>query len=493
VDGHRAALRSTSFLDDLLFSQVQSRAAGIATVAVLAILFAVGVVHWVLFFDGGTPSFRGGGWPNEHSYYSVLQQAVRTWTVPYHIEPAIQGTGRFLATHETVASPQLLLLRYTSIGSFVLVNTLLMFAVGFLGCLAIRRRYALSLFSFSVLCLLFLFNGHITSHLAAGHSMWNGYFLLPFYACCVLTLFDASGCGARADDRIPLKLALVLFAMNLQGSFRMYVWSVLFLALVAAFNRTHRRPLAVAIVFSALLSCFPAVPDVMFYLNGRHQFLTGYPTIGVLVQAFVTIRPVDADFAPALFYEVGWWEYDIFTGTIGLATVIFLGVCLRWRSAKELEGTEYRELDWPMAVMAVFSMGAFYAPFASLTLSFLNSEGTPSRFLITPFLFLLIISCIRLDRLLARARRRATSLTPVRWLLLAGLVQTAFELATHSKVWAVRRWDDFSPALEAVEFTIVHRADPLYEFAVQASMAVSALTLAVWTWRYVACLRAGRA
>jgi hypothetical protein len=138
-----------------------------------------------------------------------------------------------------------------------------------------------------------------------------------------------------------------------------------------------------------------------------------------------------------------------------------------------------------MGVMTVFSLGAFYAPFATLLLPFLNSEGTPSRFLITPFLFLSIIACIRLNRLLGSSGVIATSLAPVKWLSLAALIQTAFELATHSKTWAVRKWDAFSPGLEVVDITIAQRIDPLYQWTVQTSIAVSALSLIAWTYCYV--------
>lgn len=472
-------------LDDLLFSQPKSALArGVAIAAVIA-LFAAGILHWVAFFDFGAMSFRGGSWPTEYAYYSVIQEAVRTWTVPYHIESGGREAQRFLATHETVASPQLLLLRYMSIGRFLVANTVLMYAIGFWGCLVIRRRYGLSLFSFAALSLLFHFNGYITAHLATGHTTWTGYFLMPFYCYYVLRLCDTNGNSARLDRRIALNLALALFVMNLQGSFRMYVWNVLFLGLVAAFNWKYFRSLAVAVVFSGLMSCFIVVADVITYLHGGHTFRTGYPTVGVLFRSFVAIEPIDVASPATLFHEVRWWEYDMFTGAIGLAAVIYLGIWLRLKPTRQAQGAEYRQLDWPMGVMTVFSLGAFYAPFATLLLPFLNSEGTPSRFLITPFLFLSIIACIRLNRLLGSSGAIATSLASVKWLSLAALIQTAFELATHSKTWAVRKWDAFSPGLEVVDITIAQRIDPLYQWTVQTSIAVSALSLIAWTYCYV--------
>jgi hypothetical protein len=482
VDVFRSASRVTSFLHDLLFSRPETPLPRGATRAVLAGLFAAGVAHWFVFFDAGEMSFRGGGWPTEHAYYSVLQEAVRTFTMPYHIEPPIQGTDRFLATHETVASPQLLLLRYMSVGDFIVANTVIAYAAGFWACLVIRRRYALTLLPFLLLWLLVNFNGYITARLAAGQSTWTGYFLVPFYCYYVLRLCD-TGATARVAERIALKLALVLFVMNLQGSFRMYVWHVLFLALVAAFNRKYFRPLALAATFSLLLSCAIIVVNLMTYLNGRHIFLTGYPTIAVLLQSFVSVEAFCGE-RPAAFFRVGWWEYDIFTGALGLAAVIGLGVCLRWSPPAGIEGTEYRQLDWPIAVTTICSLGAFYAPVAVLTLPFLNSEGIPSRFIITPFLLLLIVSCIRLSRLLESGAMSSRSLTGLKLLSLVGVIETCFELAAHSKAWAVRRWDRFYPELETGCIALVNRTDPLYEWTVQGAIAVSAVSLIVWTAHY---------
>lgn len=480
-------------LTDLFFSRPDSSGHKAArTYALIAAMFLAGGVHWILFFDYGRIPFEGGDWPKEHLYYQVLQEAVQTGTVPYHVDQQIQTTHRFLALPEKVLSPQILLLRFLDVGQFVMANTLVMYAVGFWGCLVIRRRYGLSLVSFALLYVLFLFNGHITAHIAAGHSMWNGYFLMPFYCYFVLRLCETTAGSGEAGRRIPLLLALVLFVMNLQGSFHMYVWCVLFLALLAVFNREYVRPVATVVVFSVLLSLVRLLPAAITFWNSDRMFLTGYPTIGVLLAAFVSIQRVDADVAPALVGEVGWWEYDLFIGAIGLAAVLYLGIWLRWRAPEacrpSLEGTRYRQLDWPMAVMSVLSLGAVYGAIAILPLPLVNSEANPSRFLIVPFLLLLTISCIRLDRVLTvRGALPAKTRSAFEWLILAGLIQTAFELATHSKTWAARNWARVHSGVELEpEIGILSVTDRFYEWSLYASLAVSSLTLMIWMYRFFA-------
>jgi hypothetical protein len=130
-------------------------------------------------------------------------------------------------------------------GNFVLANTLIMYSVGFIGCLLIRNRYHLSLLPFVFLFLLFNFNGHITSHLSVGHSMWYGYFLLPLFFYFLLELLPPS---AKIRVGTSIILAFVLFAIVLQGSFHIFVWCLIFLAILGFFNRHSSKDVARLVV-----------------------------------------------------------------------------------------------------------------------------------------------------------------------------------------------------------------------------------------------------
>ena len=223
----------------------------------LAALFGLGVLHWLYVFGFLTPGFPGmsftvADWPKEVRYYVALQQALVDGRIPYYVSRSIQETRKFLANPEVPWSPDLLLLRFVGIEVFLVLKVLLWYAAGFCGLLLIRRRYALDLLPFTFLFLLFAANGHIVAHLAIGHSMWTGYFLLPFV---FVHLMDILEDGSRTA---PLKLAFVFFLMLLQGSLHVFAWCVLLVVLAAAFRRRALKPLAVALAWTAALGALPA-------------------------------------------------------------------------------------------------------------------------------------------------------------------------------------------------------------------------------------------
>ncbi len=165
------------FVEAVLFNRrTETRLQSIVASILLLLIFAAGILHWVLFFNQGNVQLFANDWHKETLYYLHLQQAIEQGVIPWHTQVSILETQRFLANPEIVLSPQIVLLRWMSVGKFVVVNTALCWAIGYAGCLLIKRRHRLSIASFTMLILLWGFNGHIVSHLAVGHSMWNGYF-----------------------------------------------------------------------------------------------------------------------------------------------------------------------------------------------------------------------------------------------------------------------------------------------------------------------------
>ena len=237
-------------------------------------MFAGGLLHWLLFFHYGKMSFQAHDWQKEYTYYAIIQEAVKTGTLPYHVAIAFQGTNRFLALPETNLSPQILLLPLMSVGRFVLVNVLLLYSAGFVGCLLIMRRYRLSILGFVPFFLLFNLNGHLTAQIGVGHSMWGAYFLLPFYVLLMLEIADG-----KSTLTTPIKMAFVLFLIVLQGGLHIYVWTLTFLILYLLFNRTSLRPVGLSIVFSGLLSAFRILPAAFSLADRKEKFIWSYPTL----------------------------------------------------------------------------------------------------------------------------------------------------------------------------------------------------------------------
>jgi hypothetical protein len=249
-------------------------------------------------------TFKPHDWPKEYTYYSVLRQAMESGRIPFHTSVVFQETRRFLALPEVNMSPQVLLLPLMDVGTFVLVNTLIMYTVGFAGCLLIRARYGLSPLAFAVLFMLFNFNGHITAHMGVGHSMWTAYFLLPFFFLYTLDITEGKDRTGAA-----IKLGFVLFVMILQGGFHIFAWSMAFLALLLIFNWRLWKPVLYAGASGLLLSAFRLIPAAFTLAGKRERFIWSYPTVRDLLDALVTIRQHSPERLKP-WGTTGWWEYE---------------------------------------------------------------------------------------------------------------------------------------------------------------------------------------
>jgi hypothetical protein len=442
----------------------------IATVVILAVLFAGGLVHWLLFFHFGDMSFTAYDWQKEYAYYSIIQEAIKTGTVPYHVQAAFQGTNRFLALPETNLSPQILLLALMSVGRFVLVNTMILYSVGFLGCLLIMRRYRLSILSFTLLFLLFNFNGHITSHIGVGHSMWGAYFLLPFFFLLTLDMVEG-----KAVRTIPVKMAFILFFIVLQGGLHIYVWALTFLVLLALFNWRHLKTIALSIVFSVGISAFRLLPAAFALTGRKEKFIWSYPTLRDLVDSLITIRQQTPErLIP--WGTAGWWEYDFYVGMIGLAFIIWFGVASRFSQAQDLKQHRYEAFDLPLLIMGTLSVSYFHAFLTRIPFPLLRTERVATRFIVLPLLLLVVLASIRFNDVI----RRASHTIKVKITAIVAVALMSLAFVDHSYLWSVVRLERLSRnrTMDLSIPGIITVKDSSYMTLLWASAAVSAVTAA---------------
>ena len=465
------------------------------TVLVLLGLYSFGVVHWLWFFNGGQLTLQAYDWPKEAMYFQVLQNALAEGRVPYHIQMPAEyvkefphlARGRFLGLPETTLSPHIILLRFMDVNRFILAHNLILYSLGFAGSLLLRRRYRLGLIPFAAFFVLFNFNGYITAHLGAGHSMWSGYFLLPFFCLYILAWVEQPGSLMPA-----LKLAFVLFVMLLQGSFHMVVWCWLFLAILVLFNPRFWRQGLLAVGFSGLLAAFRLIPTaVTFWGFHDYGFNGGYPTLTDLLDGFIRIREPAHPWIGNIFNWTAWWEFDMYLGILGLAVLGYFGVYRRWDRDPTLRPYQYPALDMPIGILALFSLSYFYYVIFSLPLPFLNSERVTSRFIIIPVVMLLTLAVIRMARVLEKVRLglRGTVLVGI------ALVETCFSLLTHSSFWAIAGLErkpetHWHPLQQAA---IVRVSDPVYTWSVVIASGISLVALIAWGYLVLRCWQADRA
>lgn len=459
------------------------------TVLVLAGLYGSGIAHWIWFFNGGELTLQAFDWPKEAMYFQVLQNALREGRLPYHIQMPAEyvkefphlARGRFLGLPETTLSPQIVLLRFMDVSRFILAHNLILYSLGFVGSLLLWRRYRLGLVAFVTFFILFNFNGYITAHLGAGHSMWSGYFLLPFFCLYILEWVE------RPESLVPaLKLAFVLFAMLLQGSFHMVVWCWLFVAGLVLFNPHGWRQGLVAVGLSGLLAAFRLLPTaVTFWGFHDYGFNGGYPTLTDLLDSFLVLREPTDPWVRNLFTWTPGWEYDMYLGLLGLAVLTYFGIYSRWDPNPALRPYQYPALDKPLALMGLFALGYFYYVIFCLPIPFANSERVTSRMIIIPVVMLLTLAVIRMARVLERVELGLWGIV----LVGLALAEAGGSLLTHSSFWAIAGFEQKEPThwhpLE--QATILRVYDPVYTWSVAIAAGISLLALAAWGYLVLRC------
>ncbi len=436
----------------------------------MSILYGAGFLHWLLFFKFGNLTFRAHDWAKEFIYLSLLKQWTLTGKIPYHVNLAFHGTHRFLAIPEINLSPQILLLAFLDVGKFILVNTLILYSLGFLGCLLLKQRYGLKATGFTFLFLIFNFNGHLIAHIGVGHSMWVGYFLLPFYLVFLLELLDRP-----SSKSSPLKLALIMLVILLQGAFHIFIWCLTFLILLLIFNWNLFRPLIKAIGLSLVAGAFRLVPAGFALIGKKEKFIWSYPTVRDLLDSLVTIREQTPERLKP-WGTTGWWEYDVYVGLIGLALIVTFGILMRFSKRKEIERYRYPELDLPSFAMAVLSISYIHAFITRIPFPVLKSERVATRFIIIPFLVVTALAAIRMDKLLEHLK------SSLRFkVIAAGLVALmGLSFVDHSYLWSVARLERIY-AKRVVDLRIpalFSKADVTYKSILWISLAITVACVA---------------
>lgn len=423
----------------LLFQPKETRLSRTVSWLGIAALFLYGVWLWGGFLSWGDFSLDFLDWAEVFGpRFAVLQDAAQTLQFPLHVADttALRGvTDRYLAIADTPLSPQYLLLRTMDLSHFMFWNTILLYALGFMGLLLFYRKYHLSVWAFGLLFFLFFFNGHITGHLAVGHMNWLGYFLMPFFIYLVFELVETQ----RASWKWVLGLALTLLGILLQGHLHLFVWCLMFLALLVLVNPRLLKPVALGGLF-AVLVCLPRLLPPALVLDAITQEpLGGFATWTDLLGSLVMLRDPDRAFAiiPSYLYPMSWWELDYFISIVGAGLLLVFGIVLPLRADKSRKGLPV-QLLLPSLILAAFSVGRLFNEVVDkIPVPPFTGERVTSRFLSLPLMILLALAVITVDRWV-KTRRFETW----HWLLFLGAAgMLVYDLQQHMAAWRVRYLD----------------------------------------------------
>ncbi len=437
----------------------------------ISCLFLIGLLGWGLFLNFGNIPFNFHDWAEINApRLAFLKDAVMKNVLPLHMpdSSALRGvTDRYFALPDVIFSPQIILLKWLSVGKFILVHIWILYGIGFLGLLRIKKYYSLSLLNFSWIFFLFFFNGHLLSHISVGHCTWGGNFLFPWFIYLVILLLDD-----KQGWKWVAQMSFLLFFIFLQGSFHQYIWCIIFLGFLAISNFKTFWTIIKTGFFTVLISAFRIIPPAIQTNAFDDEFLGGYRTPVQLIRAFIKIiSPADSLNPSVTGATLGWWEFDTYIGLIGM--FFFLGGSLLW-IIQHNRKAGFPQLICPLAVLSIFSIRGIYQFFRKIPIPIFSGERVSARFLILPVSFLIILAAVSWQQF-ALSRKHSKTFSFASLIFLIG---TIYQLWNNLNIWKVTESVKAFPVTPTnLSIKIVsNHADPVYIKGLMVGMVITLLS-----------------
>jgi len=461
-------------IDEAIFKPPAQSRSFLITMILVLILYIIGLLHWITILNYGEITFQAYDWRVFYTFDTVIKEMITEGKIPYHVsrELSPHATNRFFAVPQTNLLPDIFLLRFIPQGMYALLHIIILYSIGFIGCLLIKQRYQLNLFVFSILFALISLNGFVTSRILVGWFSFTSYYFTPVLAYCILKLIESN------DKKFSLKASFVLFAILLSGGLHIFVICILFMFLVGLFNLHLFGSILKAVLWSMALTFFRLMPAAMTFWHREHPLQAGFPTLRNLFDGLTDLR-IHSFYSGTGIY---WHEFDFFIGILGFAFIFFFGIVLRFRGSDKLKERFGHELDFPLIIMGLFSLNWYYAIIAKLPIPLIGVERLPSRFIFILLVFLSIISCVRLQAFLDKRQwsRKAKALSCI------AVLHLYVELITHSRWWKISYIEKgFRDVILSPIQIIINTADNAYILAVNLSLVVSLITLGIWFYLFL--------
>ena len=445
------------------------------TWACLLGLFLGGAYLWAVFIQRGASQMNYTDWAAiTGPRLTLVQDAMHKLTLPFHAahNSALKGTSRYFSVPDVFASPQFILLGCLTVEQFTVVNTLLLYGLGFWGLLRIRSRYHLSLLPFSLLFLLYNFNGEILAHFTVGHVTWWSNFLFSWFILWILDVVQDGGGWPWV-----LKTSLLLLAIFLQGGYHQFIWALFFLGLLGlSYPRLFLLMLKTAIAALGL-SLVRLLPIALEAGSFQPDNYGGYPSLlSIWNSLVVPAKPLAS--LPVIvqnyFLTLNAWELSLYVGLLGAFFWLGFGV---FYLLKDQQRPGLARLLLPCTGMVLLSLGLIFSYLRTyLPLPIFTGERVATRIIILPFMTVLVLAAIECQRWLDRRPGFV-----LQWLFVAGLAFEVNDLAINFQTWrtsnSARQFlpKTFDPTLW---YIANNYQDSAYLHALAAGLLLSLLSLA---------------
>ncbi len=420
----------------------------------LIFLFFVGILHWFLFcnlvypfncreiYSTGivnfiaasfeTKEFNFLDWVKINQMFGVIKAALQGGVIPYHV-PEIDNIirsvqGRFLAAPSYTIAPHVLLIYFLDSSTFYLVNLLLMYSVGFYGCILIKKHYSLGLVPFTFLFILFNFNGYFVEKYVAYGDAQMGYFLMPFIIIYVFRASEAVIKNLRTQIRFGLLIGIALSGMLWLGSLHIFLNCVTFVLIWGLVNyklwKVSLVSFATAIITSSI-RIFPALVTVD--TGSRSELWTGYTSN--IIFAFIKLPTL---ISPWFFHS---WEYSFYLGVIGACALIYFGYAGSFMKGKRVQFSGWYSLGIPSLYMLVLSIGNFKKYLLPDFMPLINKEYIPSRYIFIPVLVFTVIASINMNDFI----KKYNNSNKIKFALSVLCFLIAASVFNHSRIWRMHK------------------------------------------------------
>jgi len=443
-------------------------------------LYLIGMYFWGSFMDWHWATL------NFHDWHDITiprldftREALLLGQLPLHstnIEFLHNITNRFFCLPDVITTPQILLLNFISVQSFVFVDLLFNYTLGLIGLALFARKYKISPAAYTFLFFLFNFNGHIVAHYSVGHDTWGGYFLFPLMVLLITDFVE----GVQGW-RWATKMALTMFYMVLAGSEHHFLWWMIFLMLMAVVYYRRAHWIILAMFGSGMISAVRLLPPLLtvqgFMESGLVIFRGGYPTVLELVKSLVISSGFDYQpVVPGISITFYSWELNLYIGLVGCLIIAYgFG---QWFLRAFHKGP-FTRLLFPFAGIVVLSIGDTYHQIGLSAIPLFASERVLSRMVIVPFTMLLFLAIIFLDQ-----RLHAPKFTFSGLFVALGLPIMVNDLWQHTQRWSILEASRFFRPIpwRFPDNMVAQINDPPYTAILLTGLALTIIFLSGFLW-----------
>jgi len=388
-------------------------------------IFTLCLVPWIVFyfFDPILLKFNFpskihvNDWHKELEYIGVLKQAITQGSLPFSVPNfqeffgQISSEGEFLGMPIYTISPLIIFLYFLEPMQFHILNHLVMVAVGFVGCLLIKRDFNLSLIAFFFLVITFNLYGGFTSKISAYGPSQLGYYLSIYIIWILLRITKQNDFQSKQDlGYFAILLSLSLSFMLYQGSLHYYVQWITFLIFWGLFNPKYLKFLFLSAFLTISLCALRLFPAIV--INGSVSNMRQVGGYGLnpefFLQTFISIRGITD------FPEFAWWENSNYISIFGFSFILLFGVFYFFSNRANLLSSNIKKFIGPLALIFFISFSDFRLFLIPDFLPLLNIESVTTRYFFIVVLFMLIFSCLNFDKFYKKIN--SFSLSSVLWL-----------------------------------------------------------------------------